>query len=455
MKPHKRILAIVPDSEAAAVRDGARAAGADPVVTERLSEGLARSREDWDAVLVSLSVENADLATANRIAAQRGVGALLVSASGATLGLAVEARRTGAGGLLPEPLDPATLSSELRRLFGPGERVALPDLPTDEGRAQLLGSSPAIAQVYDMIARVADTQATVLVTGESGTGKELVARALHDGGARRGGPFVAVNCAAIPEHLLESELFGHERGAFTGAVAQKAGRFERATGGTLFLDEIGDMSLVLQAKILRALEEREVERVGGTAPVRVDVRVVAATHRSLQDRIAQGAFREDLYYRLAVIQVALPPLRERVEDLEPLALHFAAFFARAYARPVRGLSKDSLRRIRVYPWPGNVRELRNVMDRAVLLCRGAVISPEDLLLGDSSPRASPRESGDESAYAPTLSLAEVEARHIRNVLTRSGGHLGDAAATLGIHRNTLARKIREYGIAAVGTAPIS
>ena len=213
------------------------------------------------------------------------------------------------------------------------------------------------------------------------------------------------------------------------------------------------MSLVLQAKILRALEEREVERVGGTSTVRVDVRVVAATHQSLPDRIRQGAFREDLYYRLAVIQVALPPLRERPEDLEPLALHFAAVFAKVYGRPVRGLSKEALRRIKLYPWPGNVRELRNVMDRAVLLCRGSVLSPDDLLLGDASPRGSPRDTEPSAAYPATLSLAEVEARHIRSVLVRHAGHLGDAAITLGIHRNTLARKIREYGLTTPPSAP--
>jgi two-component system response regulator HydG len=453
MKPPRLLLAIIPESESASVREGASAAGVEAVVTPRLAEGLSRSREGWDVVLLSLSVENADLVTATRIASQSGVGALLLSAAGATLELAVEARRSGAGAVLPEPLDPGALSSELQRLFGPGERIALPELSQEDGHARLLGSSPAIARVYDMIARVADTQATVLVTGESGTGKELVARSIHDAGGRRKGPFVAVNCAAIPEHLLESELFGHERGAFTGAVAQKAGRFERASGGTLFLDEIGDMSLVLQAKILRALEEREVERVGGTSPVRVDVRVVAATHRSLPDRIGEGAFREDLYYRLAVIQVALPPLRERPEDLEPLALHFAAVFARTYDRPVRGLSKDALRRIRAYPWPGNVRELRNVMDRAVLLCRGAVLSSEDLLLGDASPRGSPRDIEQSSAYPPSLSLAEVEARHIRSVLTRHAGHMGEASATLGIHRNTLARKMREYSIVPFPAAP--
>jgi DNA-binding NtrC family response regulator len=209
------------------------------------------------------------------------------------------------------------------------------------------------------------------------------------------------------------------------------------------------MSLVLQAKILRVLEEREMERVGGTAPVPVDVRVIAATHRSLADRIAEGEFREDLYYRLAVIRVELPPLRERVEDIEPLALHFAAAFAETYARPVRSISPEALRRIRTYSWPGNVRELRNVIDRAVLLCRGSTLVADDLLLGEDAPRGSPRDpAGEGGGYPATLSLAEVEARHIRKVIRHTAGHLGEAARALGIHRNTLTRKVQEYGVTA-------
>jgi two-component system NtrC family response regulator len=208
------------------------------------------------------------------------------------------------------------------------------------------------------------------------------------------------------------------------------------------------MSLVLQAKILRALEEREVERVGGTKPVAVDVRVVAATNRSLPQRIAEGEFREDLYYRLAVIQLELPPLRERTGDVELLALHFAASFASAYARPVEWIAEEALQRIRSYPWPGNVRELRNVMDRAVLLCRGSTLAAQDLRLGEDAPRASPRAQDESSDYPATLTLAEVEARHIGRVLQHTHGHLGEAARVLGIHRNTLTRKVQEYGIQA-------
>jgi DNA-binding NtrC family response regulator len=443
----KGILAVVKETEAATVRHAAARAGVRAELAHGLAAGVARVVEGWDAVLLSLSVDHADTATAARIAEQPGVDVLLVSTATPTLELTVDARDAGAAAVLAEPLDIDMLVEALSRALDKGHGTPIHPGPASPG-TRLLGASPGITRVFDLIARVADTPATVLVTGESGTGKELVARALHDAGGRRTGPFVAVNCAAIPEHLLESELFGHERGAFTGAVAQKAGRFERASGGTIFLDEIGDMSLVLQAKILRALEEREVERLGGTAPVPVDVRVVAATHRALPDRIAEGEFREDLYYRLAVIRIELPPLRDRAEDVEPLALHFAATFAHTYGRRLRWISLDALRRIRAYTWPGNVRELRNVIDRAVLLCRGSTLSSDDLLLGEDAPRGSPREPVEEGGYSPTLSLSDVEARHIRSVIRHTGGHLGEAARVLGIHRNTLTRKVQEYGIDA-------
>ena len=450
-----RLLAIVPEAHATAVQQGTTQAGGEAKCVPSLAEGVACSREGWDAVLLSLTVENADSRTAALIAGQQGVGAVLVSAPRATLEVTLDAQRSGAVAVLAEPIQPDELANELAHLFGTSRRVPLPDHSAGDGAVQILGSSPPIARVFDGIARVANTTATVLITGESGTGKELVARMLHEASDRSRGPFVAVNCAAIPEHLLESELFGHERGAFTGALTQKPGRFERADRGTLFLDEIGDMSLVLQAKILRVLEEREVERVGGTKPLTVDVRVVAATNRALAQRIADGEFREDLYYRLAVIQLELPPLRERAGDIELLALRFAASFAHAYARPVRWISEEALRRIRAYSWPGNVRELRNVMDRAVLLGRGSTLSVQDLRLGDDAPRASPRGAPDVSSdYAATLTLAEVEARHIGRVLKHTGGHLGEASRVLGIHRNTLTRKLQEYGIQAVeGSAP--
>jgi DNA-binding NtrC family response regulator len=286
----------------------------------------------------------------------------------------------------------------------------------------------------------------VLITGESGTGKELVARALHEQGVRSGGPFVAVNCAAIPDTLLEAELFGFEKGAFTGALAASAGRFGRAHGGTLFLDEIGELSVPLQAKILRVLESGEVERLGAASATTVDVRVVAATNQPLRERVREGRFREDLLFRLAVVEVELPPLRRRTGDVLPLALHFARDFSKRYARPLQGLSQPAVSRLLAHAWPGNVRELRNVMDRAVLLARGGVIREGDVRLGADAPRVSPREPGAPAGYPPTLSLRDVEAAHIRSVLRFTGGRMGEAAEILGIHRNTITSKVREYAI---------
>jgi two-component system response regulator HydG len=260
-----------------------------------------------------------------------------------------------------------------------------------------------------------------------------------------------VNCAAIPEHLLETELFGHERGAFTGAVARRVGRFERAHGGTLFLDEIGDMSLVLQAKLLRVLEDRVVERVGGEEGRPVDVRVIAATNQDLEVATQERRFREDLYHRLAVLGIPLPPLRQRGEDIRTLAIHFGCHFRDAYRRPVRAISERALRRLESASWPGNVRELRNVMDRAVVLARRTTIRSDDLQLGAAAPVASAHAvPGAAEGYLATRSLREVEADHIRRVLAAVQGHMGRAADTLGIHRNTLTRKMRELGLAAAG-----
>ena len=292
------------------------------------------------------------------------------------------------------------------------------------------------------MARVARSNATVLVEGESGTGKEVVARAIHLNGPKAAGPFVAVNCAAIPENLLESELFGHEKGAFTGAVARKVGRFEQAAGGTVFLDEIVDMSLALQAKILRATQEREIERLGGAGTIPVDVRLIAATNRDLNEAIKQGRFREDLYYRLAVVTIRLPKLAERGDDLVLLTAYFVRQFAERYGKRITAISDRALDLLRNHTWVGNVRELRNVIERAVIVATDTTLRAEHL----------PDELRGEEAALPDrpsgahLTLAEVEARHIARVLTRTNGQIGAAAEVLGIHRNTLTRKMKEYGL---------
>lgn len=398
--------------------------------------------------LLSFSVEGVDAALAARVAeslAPAG-GRLLISAAGASLELALEARRLGAGALLQEPLRRDELEPELRRLEADSDLVPLPE-PPGEGGAGLVGSGTAMMEVVRAIAEVGDSPATVLVTGESGTGKELVARAIHWASPRREKPFVAINCAAVPEQLLESEFFGHERGAFTGAVARKQGRFQRADGGTLFLDEIGDMGLPLQARILRALEEGVVEPVGGETPVEVDVRLVGATNQDLETMVEEGTFREDLFYRLAVVRIHLPPLRDRLEDVEELALHFAADLAGRYGRPIRGVERAALRLLEAHTWPGNVRELRNVIDRAVLATRDGAIRAQDLRLGPDAPSFSARTSDDgQAGYPPTLSLQDVERRHIERVLRFTGGAMGEAAEILGIHRNTLTRKVAALGI---------
>lgn len=447
-----RLLALSPERSADVLREVAKASGMELVRVKTVG-GLFRRLEGerWTVTLISLGCANVDESVAQKVSSLDGSGSLLLSAQGVTLDRALLMERVGAVGIISEPLDPVDLEARLEALILEGPFVSFPSLPPTTDDVQLVGRSPALAESLETLARVARSSATVLVTGESGTGKELVARSLHHASDRADGPFVAINCAAIPEQLLESELFGHERGAFTGAVARRIGRFERANQGTLFLDEIGDMSGVLQAKLLRVLEDCALMPVGGSEPVKIDVRIVAATNQDLDQRRAKGAFREDLYHRLAVVEIRLPPLRERRTDIRELALHFASRFAEKHDRPVRAISERALERLEAYPWPGNVRELRNVMDRAVLLASGETLRPGDLRLGASSPHASPRVPVEAmTGYPASLSLSEVEARHIRTVLSHVSGHIGKAAERLGIHRNTLTRKIQEHGIDAPG-----
>ena len=454
------LLALVRPDDRESVFRAAEAARLEVTAVSTLADLLARlTPSPWAATLLSLSVEHVDEEVVRRVAEQAGTGELLVSAPGVSLQRALAMRTIGAVGLLREPLDEVALRARLLAVADEGRHLSLPEPPSSPESADapmLVGESPAMGSVFDMVARVAGSSATVLLTGESGTGKEVVARAIHWAGERAASPFVPINCAAIPEHLLETELFGHERGAFTGAVARRVGRFERAHGGTLFLDEIGDMSLVLQAKVLRVLEDRVVERVGGEERREVDVRVVAATNQDLALATAEGRFREDLFHRLAVVELHLPPLRARGADIRTLALHFAGHFARRHSKPVRAISERALRRIEAASWPGNVRELRNVMDRAVLLASGSTIRSDDLRLDAAAPVASARAaSRAEAGYPATHSLRDVETDHIRRVLAAVHGHIGRAADTLGIHRNTLTRKMKELGMegAPEGVSP--
>jgi DNA-binding NtrC family response regulator len=401
----------------------------------------------WDVVLAVLG-ERADEDLSWWVDALRGAAGsprLVAAAQAPSMGLVLRAEKLGVLDVLSLPLRRDDVLQALRRVRASATEVPV-RLATVEhhavGTYALVGQSPAMLEVYKLLARVAPSSATVLVSGESGTGKEVVARAIHQSGTNAAGPFVAVNCAAIPENLLESELFGHEKGAFTGAITRKIGRFEQAGNGTLFLDEIADMSLALQAKILRAVQEREIERVGGSETIPVDVRLIAATNRDLQVAIAQGRFREDLYYRLAVVTIRLPRLAERGDDLVLLVAYFARQFAERHGKQVHAISDRALELLRLHSWVGNVRELRNVIERAVIVATDETLRVEHL----------PDEfRGEETALADRpegalLTLAELEARHMARILAHTNGQIGAAAEILGIHRNTLTRKMKEYGL---------
>ena len=390
-----------------------------------------------DAVLLDLRMPGMDgievLARINARGAPPPVAVLTaVSAAADT----IEAMRLGAVDHLLKPLGRTDLVLLIDRLLSAAVPPA-PDRPG--GRTEtLVGASLAMRAVQKTIGLLADGEATVLITGETGTGKEVVARAIHRHGRRRGHAFVAVNCAAIPSELLESQLFGHLRGAFTGAVADRPGAFREADGGTLFLDEIGDMPAAMQAKLLRVLQERVVQPVGGR-PVPVDVRIVAASHRDLAAMVREGGFREDLFYRLGVVPLPLPPLRERLADILPLAEHFLSL----EAGPPRRLSPSAASLLLSHPWPGNVRELQNAMQRVTALVRRPLIDAADLgFLGLSQAATAPV---DWLSGTLDEAVARLEAAMIRRALTLSGGNRSEAARSLGIHRQLLHAKLRRQG----------
>jgi DNA-binding NtrC family response regulator len=321
-------------------------------------------------------------------------------------------------------------------------------------RGALIGNSAAMQRVRAMIEKVADTDATVLIRGESGTGKELVARELHERSSiRSSGAFIAVNCAALPTELIESELFGHEKGAFTGAAARRKGKFEQANGGTLFLDEIGDMSANVQAKLLRALEERRIERLGGDESIPVDVRIISATHRELEEEIEKQNFRADLFYRLRVVTIEIAPLRDRREDIPVLAAAFARDAAERHGLPERAISRETLKKLMEYDWPGNVRELRNAIERAAIMSEGEELNAIDI--GAQSSQKSAAAFGDDSLngglVVPYTSdfrddRREFERRYIARCLEEAGGNVTRAASVLGMHRQSLQHKLRELGL---------
>ena len=370
------------------------------------------------------------------------VDVILLTAFG-TVEEAVTAMKDGAYDFITKPFRGEQLlklvSKALeRRGLIEQNRALQKQLEDLRGKGQIIGASPAFRRMMTLIDQVADSSATVLVQGESGAGKELVASAIHERSRRRGGPFVAVNCAALPETLLESELFGYEKGAFTGAVGRKEGRFELADGGTLFLDEIADLSAVTQPKILRVLQEGEFERLGGTRTQRVDVRIVVATNQDLAQMVKEKRFREDLYYRLNVITITVPPLRDRREDIRLLAQHFLRVYAAKNNRKLEMFTDEALRRLEGYSWPGNVRELENVVERGVVLARGAAVDVTDL--PEDVAGATPLPEGVFTVRIGTP-LAEVELRLLEATLRVTGGNRTRAAKLLGIDPKTVYRKL--------------
>jgi DNA-binding NtrC family response regulator len=371
--------------------------------------------------------------------------------------IAVEAMKAGAEDYVPKPFDNdeirLVVQKALERTRLERENRLLRDqIQRQYGYENLIGAGAPMQKVFETIQKVAETDLTVLVRGESGTGKELVAQALHNRSNRKNQPFIAVNCAAISRELVESELFGHEKGAFTGADARRQGRFEAAEGGTIFLDEIGDMPLETQAKVLRVIQERSFERVGGTQPIDVDVRIVAATHRNLQEEVAEGRFREDLFYRLHVVEIELPPLRARSEDIPALAQRFLEQVNERHGRDKQRISEAALAALARHPWPGNVRELRNALEQAAVLTTGKEIGEADLHL-TRSPTALPSkgqaevvEEGVSFSEAKRNAVQRFEHGFLLRALRAHGGNISRAAESVGMVRQSLQQKIRELGL---------
>lgn len=464
MLPEKKQLLIVDDEpnlrkilSAQLSRDGYEI-----LTAEDGEQGLTLLRENHiDMVITDLKMPKVDGLTLLREALQENpeLPIVMITAHG-TVDTAVEALKIGAFDYLTKPFDKdevrAVVAKALRtKQLSEEEATSSPQGP--QARFGIIGQSAGLQELYQLLERVADTPTTVLITGESGTGKELVARALHEHSSRRDKPFIKVNCAAIPKELIESELFGYERGAFTGAVTSKPGRFELANTGTLFLDEIGEIPVEMQVKLLRALQESEFERVGGIKTIRVDVRLVAATNRDLERLIASGNFRKDLYYRLNVVPIRLPALRERVGDIPALVEHFLAKFSERLKKHVVGTELEALECLSTYAWPGNIRELENVIERAVLFCDTDKLSVRDLppevrgaaalqapVSFDPAQSDLPRESGLKEHVKVAMSRLEREL--VSRALSQTGGNVTHAARLLKISRKGLQLKMKELGL---------
>jgi two-component system response regulator HydG len=364
---------------------------------------------------------------------------------------AVEALKKGAYDYLTKPLDFDELRLSMERAMDHSQlkeenRLLRESLGNHFDRGNIIGSSPKMTKLLKTIAQVATSEATVLITGESGTGKELIAGAIHFNSPRKDGPFIKMNCAAVTETLLESELFGHEKGAFTGAHRRKEGRFYQADRGSLFLDEVGEMSLAMQAKLLRVLQDMEITRVGGEEVIKVDVRVIAATNKDLIKEIEKGRFREDLYYRLNVINLFVPPLKDRKEDIPLLAQHFLTFFAEKNQKQIKGLTPQAMDRLLKYQWPGNVRELMNAVERAIVLSRSEYLDEKDIQLVTQGEVLNRDEITSGHGVPSDLPLDEVEKVTVLNMLESTRGNKSEAARRLGITRKTLHKKLKKYGM---------
>ncbi|MCL6639594.1 MAG: sigma-54 dependent transcriptional regulator [Firmicutes bacterium] len=401
-----------------------------------------------DVVLLDVRMPDIDGIKVLELVRRRGerTPIILITAYGSTQ-TTIEAMKLGAFDYLMKPLKIGDLLEAVKKAIEVKElieRARTGETTAESDADTMIGLSPGMQNVYKVIGRVANTNATVLIRGESGTGKELLAHALHMGSPRRSGPFIKVNCAAVPENLLESELFGYQEGAFTGAKkGGQIGKFEQANGGTIFLDEIGDMPLIMQAKLLRVLQEKEIERLGDNKPRQVDVRVVAATNSDLEEAIKEGRFRDDLYYRLNVVSLYLPPMRERIDDLRPLTAHFIDKFNREFGLSVCDLAPEVWELFCNYPWPGNVRELENIIERAFNLVEGPVISVANLPLYFQKYGKSKRLVAHKTL--PAL-LEQVEKEAIQEALEATGGNKMQAAKALGISRAWLYKKMKQYGI---------
>ena len=465
--------------------------GYDVVTAANGEEALASMSREVHTVITDLKMPGLDgMGLLKRMSVDYpDIPVVMITAHG-SVESAVEAVKLGAFDYVEKPFDQEQLRQIVAKALSThllARRDARPEDSAARGRFRLVGESAAIRQLYQVVEKVADTPSTVLITGESGTGKELVARALHENSSRRGGPFIKINCAAIPKTLMESELFGYEKGAFTGAVGSKPGRFELAHGGSLFLDEIGEIPVEMQVKLLRVLQESEFERVGGIKTIKVDVRLITATNRDLAAEIVTGGFREDLYYRLNVVPIHLPPLRERREDIPLLVDHFIARFNERLKKQISGVEPEAILRLVSHHWPGNIRELENVIERTILFCEGTSIHVTDLPgeLGGASrqslpvlapppeerPPAASASSGSLPAQSSSATLPQasttlppvgeevgslkeavraeterVERELIQRALDETGGNVTQAARKLQISRKSLQTKMKELGL---------